>query len=208
MVTWRTHHPNPNQSSSSSEEDVTKTPRKKRRVSDEFIADENIGADDDLSVAQTPVPHGIHGHGGIHQELGQKGFSLSHGINEDVKELMRVVKREISQLVHCVSHIKTWTQLDSIHVPKCNIQEEITGIEKWGMETLESFPAYHAKRGQLLRDYVTASKTNDGAPQDLKEAVLELDDVQMQHLIMTLQEAMQISAVLYTHLDGVVVEDV
>ncbi|KAJ3030286.1 UNVERIFIED_CONTAM: hypothetical protein HDU68_009557 [Siphonaria sp. JEL0065] len=190
--------------------DVTKTPRKKRRISNEFIplpesdierqGGQVVGEDDD-SIAQTPVPHGLIGS----KELGaDQGIC---GINEDVKELMRIVKRELNQLIHCVSHIKTWVQLDSIHVPKFNIQTEITGIEKWAMETLESLPAYHTKRGQLLRD-LSSSQHQQNASQDMKEAVVELDDFQMTHLLMTLQETVQISAVLYTHLESVVVEDV
>ncbi|KAJ3239527.1 hypothetical protein HDU81_005754 [Chytriomyces hyalinus] len=192
----------------------TETPRKKRRRSigrrESFRGSndeaDDLGEDDDKLEA-TPVPI----HGALAVELGGAGgfpgYDSFSALNGEVKELMRLVKRELTQVLHAVSRVKMWIQLDDVSVPNFDTLSEMAGMEKWVMNTLESFHSYHTKRAKLVHELDThiqscAKKSIASRDVDVHEAIVEMDDVQVQHLILSLREGLLCCALLYSKLKG------
>ncbi|ORY44153.1 hypothetical protein BCR33DRAFT_850774 [Rhizoclosmatium globosum] len=159
--------------------DSTATPKKRRRVSTGFVA--------------TPVPHPSNTISNL-----ENSYDTAPGVNEKVKELMRVTKRQVTQLLTSMTHIKTWVQLDHPDIPRFPIADEISTVEKWGADVLDGFPAYHAKRAQ----YVKENKESESG--DWLEAIAELDSVQLWHLQGVLWEVVQICGIFYGELESVV----
>ncbi|KAJ3081536.1 hypothetical protein HDU99_005438, partial [Rhizoclosmatium hyalinum] len=175
--------------------DSTATPKKRRRVSTGFIA-VNIADDDeelDSDINQTPVPHPSNTISNL-----ENSYDTAPGVNEKVKELMRVTKRQVTQLLTSMTHIKTWVQLDHPDIPRFPIADEISTVEKWGADVLDGFPAYHAKRAQ----YVKENKESESG--DWLEAIAELDSVQLWHLQGVLWEVVQICGIFYGELESFV----
>ncbi|KAI8621530.1 hypothetical protein BC830DRAFT_182288 [Chytriomyces sp. MP71] len=194
--------------------DVTATPRKRRRSGRIGGADgaeqmeeveSSEGQDEESDKTPAPVHVAQGGKGGVAGLAFLDKGSDATGMNEDVKELMTLVKKEIVQLLHSVLRIKTWVQLDNVTAPDFNIIDEISAVEKWAMSTLESLHVYHGKRSKLVREISTPSLACGGSD-DAREALAELDDFQMHHLTVTLFDVMQSSAVLYAKIHPVIAE--
>ncbi|KAI8842778.1 hypothetical protein BJ741DRAFT_591852 [Chytriomyces cf. hyalinus JEL632] len=211
------HHIEKNQAllADESPSSPTETPRKKRRRAkgrrESFRGSNDNEADDfcedDDSLEATPVPV----HGALAVELGGAGgiagYDSLSAMNGEVKELMRLVKRELTQVLHAVSRVKMWIQLDDVAVPNFDTLSEMAGIEKWVMNTLESFHSYHTKRAKLVHEldtyHQTCTKKNSASRDaDVHEAIVEMDDVQVQHLILSLREGLLCCALLYSKLKG------
>ncbi|KAJ3118999.1 hypothetical protein HK100_000508 [Physocladia obscura] len=204
-------NPNPN---------PTRTPKKRRRVSTNAA---DFAHPDPSETTPVPSSRSDNNHNHSSASLprsapatffasaaatasADKIFLLEYGVNTDVKHVSALVKREISLVRYSVSCIKTWVQLDNIKFKSFDVLNEICAIEKWLLEALESLSGYHSKRAQILNEIAAqkrASSSSRSMP-DLNEAISDMDDTQMHHLIATLTDLMQSCAVLYARLEACV----
>ncbi|KAJ3412364.1 hypothetical protein HDV05_000838 [Chytridiales sp. JEL 0842] len=201
--------------------DPLATPRKRRRTFSNNTTKKQAllpleTEEEDDTMAPTPVPHPP----ATQERLTENKIAVAKSgtapfvsgvkyrehveLNPHIAELRGLLKKEITDLMDLCNVVKNWIQLNIPQIEDghnfgVSIQEdmikELTTTEDASFSTLESFYKNHASRAKLASKCIKYPHV-----EDYKQAVRELDEFELVHLKLSLQDCLQGYAVLYDRL--------
>ncbi|KAJ3210563.1 hypothetical protein HDU67_005194 [Dinochytrium kinnereticum] len=207
--------------------DPTATPRKRKKLSiGNMLPEPSIDDDEEdaaEALAATPVPHphipkpksAMKAAKEESQEPSSNVKFLDRAeVNAKIRDMMRVLRVELREIVNLSSSIRGWVQAhlhkqdgfdedeessSSLHI---RLIKEFTNAESGSLDTLESHHKYHMARAELIAKCLEYPNVAD-----FTEAVHVLDELQATHVRVGVQDCLQTYALLYDlmtkHMDDI-----